>query len=204
LTPHRFDFPGRWPDLLQNLLAAADWSSELNPKAKLRALKALKQIFTALVNKRFVVEQPARGMVLQPANMRALTQQLNAERESFRTLLSASFEPLAKNFSQHAVAFLGANGDWQAHGLFARAAAAAISRLQYLLTSGEAMPAGSPAFLEQLHSASGALLQGRPQGGLPGCRRRHLRLPACCDVTWLRLPADTPLHCCASCRCLPG
>jgi hypothetical protein len=167
----RFDFPGRWPDMLQNLLTAADWSSELNPKAKLRALKALKQIFTALVNKRFVVEQPARGMILQPANMRALTQQLNSEREAFRNLLSASFQPLAKNFSQHVVAFLAAIGDWHAHGLFARAAAAAIARLQFLLTSGEALPAGSPAFLEQMHSASGALLQGRPQGECCRCHR---------------------------------
>jgi hypothetical protein len=46
----------RWPDVLSNLLAAADWGSPFAPQFKLRALRSLKHIFKGLMTKRFVAE----------------------------------------------------------------------------------------------------------------------------------------------------
>jgi hypothetical protein len=46
----------RWPDVLSNLLAAADWGSPFAPHFKLRALRSLKHIFKGLMTKRFVAE----------------------------------------------------------------------------------------------------------------------------------------------------
>ncbi len=57
----RFDFPGTWEGVLQQLLAGADWASPLPPERKLRALRALKPIFAALATKRFVMVGPQPG-----------------------------------------------------------------------------------------------------------------------------------------------
>jgi hypothetical protein len=55
-----FDFPSSWPDVLQQLLAAAHWGSPYAPQFRLRALRSLKFIYRGLTNKRFVAE-PIRG-----------------------------------------------------------------------------------------------------------------------------------------------
>jgi hypothetical protein len=56
----------RWPDVLSNLLAAADWGSPFAPQFKLRALRSLKHIFKGLMTKRFVAEP-----LIQPAGSSA-------------------------------------------------------------------------------------------------------------------------------------
>ncbi|KAF6256867.1 hypothetical protein COO60DRAFT_62529 [Scenedesmus sp. NREL 46B-D3] len=62
-----FDFPSRWPDVLSNLLAAADWGSAFGAPFKLRALRSLKHIFRGLLTKRFVAEPlPQQQQQQQP------------------------------------------------------------------------------------------------------------------------------------------
>ncbi len=54
----RFDFPGKWPNLLAELSSAAQWQGQDSAPRHWHALVALKHIVRALRNKRIVVEQP--------------------------------------------------------------------------------------------------------------------------------------------------
>ena len=54
----RFDFPGKWPNLLAELSNAAQWQGQDSAPRHWHALVALKHVVRALRNKRIVVEQP--------------------------------------------------------------------------------------------------------------------------------------------------
>ena len=54
----RFDFPGKWPNLLAELASAAQWQGQDSAPRHWHALVALKHVVRALRNKRIVVEQP--------------------------------------------------------------------------------------------------------------------------------------------------
>lgn len=57
---HRFDYPGKWPALLETLVTAAAVEYNMtSADGKMRALFALKHVLRTLRSKRFVVELPA-------------------------------------------------------------------------------------------------------------------------------------------------
>ena len=70
----RFDFPGKWPNLLAELSNASQWQGQDSAPRHWHALVALKHVVRALRNKRIVVEQPPMllgirelGVRLRPA-----------------------------------------------------------------------------------------------------------------------------------------
>eukprot|EP00879_Flechtneria_rotunda_P019231 GHRR01020193.1.p1 GENE.GHRR01020193.1~~GHRR01020193.1.p1 ORF type:complete len:258 (+),score=91.10 GHRR01020193.1:339-1112(+) len=106
-----FDFPARWPDILQNLLGAADWASPFAPQFKLRALRSLKHIFKGFTTKRFVAEPiqsraPGLGIA-------SLTERLQQERQLYRQQLKACAAPLQCLLSAHLPAFLNPSSTQQ-------------------------------------------------------------------------------------------
>jgi hypothetical protein len=84
----------RWPDVLSNLLAAADWGSPFAPQFKLRALRSLKHIFKGLMTKRFVAEP----LPQQPGSSAALGKRASDFSADFFSLFLAVFLPFLWHF----------------------------------------------------------------------------------------------------------
>jgi len=158
----RFDFPGRSDKLLQILLTAASWDSQVPPPAKLRALKTLRSVLNGLTTKRFVIEPPApgpggKGMVAV-SDLRQLSQQINNERELFKTRIAEVFAPLRDLFLQHCEAFLTCAPGWDLHGPFAKAAVSALTELIMLTpTPSDTIPPGTEQLLQAIHKSCGTI-----------------------------------------------
>ena len=66
----RFDFPGKWPNLLAELSNAAQWRGQDSAPRHWHALVALKHVVRALRNKRIVVEQPPMLLGIREMGLR--------------------------------------------------------------------------------------------------------------------------------------
>jgi hypothetical protein len=103
-----------------------------------------------------------------PTAFTVVTERLNAERRLFKEKLAAGVAPLHGLLAAHMQAFMSCADGWRLHGEFARAAAACVTELALLLPSREALPGGDTAatsLLEGVHTACGALMQGKPLSG---------------------------------------
>lgn len=169
----RFDFPLRAEGLLSTLASAGSWESPLQPAGKLRALKALRSVLAGLSTRRFVFEQPRPGPgQTMVADLTQLTERMNAERESFKLRIHEVFEPLRTLFLRHCQAFTACAPGWEAHGVHAKAAIAALTELLCLSPNPEGLHPGTQALLEQMHATCSAVQQqspvsGGPDGGAP-------------------------------------
>ena len=96
----RFDFPGEWGSLLQDLADAAAWAAPSAPEAKGRALLALKNVVRALRGKRIVVEG-RKGEDLQP-----LADRIARERALMNQRAEAILAPMVSEWEQNFAATL--------------------------------------------------------------------------------------------------
>ena len=93
----RFDFPGEWGSLLQDLAEMASWGAPSVPEAKGRALLALKNVVRALRSKRIVVEG-RKGEDLQPLAER-ITQERTLMNQRAESILGAMVSEWEQHFA---------------------------------------------------------------------------------------------------------
>ena len=96
----RFDFPGEWGSLLQELADAAAWAAPTTLEAKGRALLALKNVVRALRSKRIVVEG-RKGEDLQP-----LADRIAQERTLMNQRAESILAPMVAEWEQNFAATL--------------------------------------------------------------------------------------------------
>ncbi|GAX82609.1 hypothetical protein CEUSTIGMA_g10035.t1 [Chlamydomonas eustigma] len=179
----RFDFPGRAPNMLNQLLNVAG-SQDAPPTQRLRAMKALYNVLRGLSTKRFVIETPQQpvngsaGPGLGPmADLRQLSQQINAERELFKDKLAECFQPVGRLFGAHCEAFASLAPGWDFHAPMAKAAASSLTELLMLApTPSETLPEGAVEVLGKMHLAMMAFTHLQNNAALAGISPQQRRM----------------------------
>ena len=93
----QFDYPDKWPTLLEDLLQMGLPAGGLPLERRHRPLKAIKYVSKMLEKKRFILEEPGGAplMTLAPSRLQELGSIVEAARLQMRTSLRALLVPLA-------------------------------------------------------------------------------------------------------------
>jgi hypothetical protein len=112
----QFDFPDRWPSLMESLLSMSKKDSlwQLPPEKRHRPLKALKYTVRILQRKRFVLEEPSGVplMTLTPERLHALSANVEVSRSRMHAGVRQLIAPLEDLWSLEYESFARGDQFW--------------------------------------------------------------------------------------------